>query len=126
MAKILLVDDDPLQAFGRKSALETRFHRVERAADAAEALCLIEQPLFAKNLDLVISGIRMPGISGPAFIAELHSRVPSLPVMVLESGCEDAADYADELVRFLPKPVANADMIVAADQMLSFVEPTSH
>jgi len=126
MAKILLVDDDPLQAFGRKFALETRFHRVERAADAAEALCLIEQPLFAKNLDLVISGIRMPGISGPAFIAELHSRVPSVPVMVLESGSEGAADYTGEWVRFLPKPVENADMIVAADQMLSFAErPTA-
>jgi CheY-like chemotaxis protein len=126
MAKILLVDDDPLQAFGRKFALETRFHHVERAADAAEALCLIEQPLFAKNLDLVISGIRMPGISGPAFIAELHSRVPSIPVMVLESGFEGADDYAGGFVRFMPKPVANADMIVAADQMLSFVEPTPH
>ena len=126
MAKILLVDDDPLQAFGRKFALETRFHRVECAADAAEALCLIEQPLFAKNLDLVISGIRMPGISGPAFIAELHSRVHSVPVMVLESGSEGAADYTGEWVRFLPKPVENADMIVAADQMLSFAErPTA-
>ena len=122
MAKILLVDDDPFQAYGRKFALETRFHHVERAADAAEALCLIEQPLFAKNLDLVISGIRMPGISGPAFIAELHSRVPSVPVMVLESGSEGAADYVGGGVRFMSKPVANADMIVAADEMLSFAE----
>ena len=53
MATILLVDDDPLQAFVRKSTLEKRFHDVERVADAAEALCLVEQPQFAGGLGLV-------------------------------------------------------------------------
>jgi len=65
MAIILLVDNDPLQAFQRKSILERRFQEVERVGDAAEALCLVEQPYFAGKLGLVISGLSMPGIGGP-------------------------------------------------------------
>ena len=69
MTTILLVDDDPLQAFLRKSILERRFRDVERVGDAAEALCLVEQPEFAGQLGLVISGLNMPGIGigRPAF-----------------------------------------------------------
>ncbi len=59
MATILLVDDDPLQAFVRKSILERRFADVQRVADAAEAFCLIEQPRFAEKLALVVSGLHM-------------------------------------------------------------------
>ena len=57
MATILLVDNDPLQAFLRKSILERRFDDVQRVGDAAEAFCLVEQPQFAENLGLVISGL---------------------------------------------------------------------
>ena len=46
---ILLVDDDPLQAFVRKSILEKRFSDVLRVTGAAEALCLVEQPHFARK-----------------------------------------------------------------------------
>ncbi len=43
-----------------------------RVNDAAEALCLIEQPDFADKLGLVISGHHTRGIGGPAFVAELR------------------------------------------------------
>jgi len=119
MATILLVDDDPLQAFARKSILEKRFHDVQRVADASEALCLVEQPHFAGKLGLVISGLQMPGISGPAFVAELHSRMPSLPVLVLGSSSEAPADYSGEGIRFLHTPYANEEMLSIASQMLS-------
>ena len=122
MATILLVDDDPLQAFARKSILEKRFHDVQRVADASEALCLVEQPHFAGNLGLVISGLQMPGISGPAFVAELHSRMPSVPVLVLGGSSEAPADYSGEWVRFLHSPCANEEMLSLASQMLAHAE----
>jgi CheY-like chemotaxis protein len=86
---ILLVDDDPLQAFLRKSILDKRFPDVRRVADAVEALCLVEQPFFVKNLALVVSGHHLPGMGGPAFVAELHARMPSLPVLVLGNAGEE-------------------------------------
>jgi CheY-like chemotaxis protein len=118
MATILLVDNDPLQAFARKSSLEKRFHDVRRATDAAEALCLVEQPQFAGKIDLIISGLHMPGVDGPSFIAEMHARLPSVPVLVLGFASEPSADYDAEGVRFLSKPYASEQMLAAATQML--------
>jgi len=119
MAKILLVDDDPFQAFVRKSTLETRFQDVERVSDAAEALCLVEQPQSALGIALVITGLQRPGIGGPAFVAELHSRLPKVPVLVLGSASEVAGDYAAEGVRFLSRPFASEEILTVASQMLT-------
>ena len=100
MPTILLVEHDPLQGFLRKSILERRFFDVQRVSDAADALCLIEQPRFAENLALVITGHPIPGIGGPEFVAELRRRLPSVPVLVLGSPSERPGDYPDAGVSF--------------------------
>ena len=116
---ILLVDDDPLQAIERKSILEKRFSDVLRVADAAEALCLVEQPHFAASLALVVSGHHRTGIGGPAFVAELHTRMPSLPVLVLGTSDEDPREYSGENVSFLPRAFLDPEMLARASQMLA-------
>jgi DNA-binding NtrC family response regulator len=118
MTTILLVDDDSLQASLMLSLLGRRFGEVCRATDAAEALCLIEQPEFARKLGLVICGHQTRGIGGPAFAAEVHLRLPWLPVLVLGRAGEAASDYACEFVRFLPWPVASAEMLALAGEMI--------
>jgi DNA-binding NtrC family response regulator len=114
---ILLVDDDPLQAYMCKSLLEKRFGNVKRVADPGEALCLVEQPRFA--CDLVISRLRLPGIGGPAFVAELHNRMPDLPVLVLGDAGEWPTHSKGEHVRFMPSASAAKDIVSAAGQILA-------
>jgi DNA-binding NtrC family response regulator len=118
MTKILLVEDDPLQAFVRMSALEKRFSCVKRVGDAAEALCLIEDRAFADGLGLVIAGNHLPGLGGPAFVAELHARIPGIPVLVLGDGFETASDYTGQDIQFLSRPIGAEDVVTAASQML--------
>jgi len=119
MAKILLVENDPLQGFLRKSVLERRFAEVERVSDATEALCLVEQPHFAGGLGLVICGMHLPGFGGPAFVTELRTRLPWLPVLVLGNGGEAAGDYAGEGIRFLPRPPGTEELLDLAGEMLT-------
>lgn len=119
MATILLVDDDPLQAYVRRSILERRSIDVERAADAAAAFILVEQPLFVEKLGLIIVGLHLPGDGGPAFVAEMTSRLPSVPFLVLGRGGEKATDYVGENVRFMPRPVATEEMLTISRQMLN-------
>lgn len=119
MTTILLVDDDPLQASVRKSILEKRFSDVRRVADAAEALCLVEEHPAMVNLGVVVSGHRMPGMGGPEFVSELHNRRPSSPVLVLGEAGDDPRAYQGELVYFLPKPVTPEDMLETASLMLA-------
>ena len=118
MSTILLVDDDPFQAYLCKSALDRGFSDVRRVADAAEALCLVEQPQFAGGLGLVISRNHLPGIGGPAFVAELHSRMPQLPVLVLGDRGDWPADSQGDHVRFLPRRAVSDDILDAARDML--------
>ncbi len=118
MATILLVEDDPLQASVRKSILEQKFPDVRRVNDAAEALCLVEQPEFARNLCLVVTGHHLSGIGGPAFVAELHTRIPLLPVLVVDDTSERHSDYPGDSIRFLSRSFRAEELLTLARQML--------
>jgi DNA-binding NtrC family response regulator len=125
MAIILLVDDDPLQAFVRKSILDRKFPDVRRVAGAAEALCLVEQLQFSQHVGLVVSGHAIKGIGGPAFVAELHTRLPQVPVLVLGDPSETHPEYPGEHVRFLSRPVNAEEMVTVASEMLAQSEQTA-
>ena len=123
MTTILLVNDDPMQASLMLSTLERRFGEVRRVSDAAEALCLIEQPDFARTLGLVISWHQATGIGGPAFVAELRARMPHLPILVLGTGDAAPAEYPNDDVAFLPKAFATESLLTLTGQMLAHAKP---
>ena len=119
MTTVLLVDDDPLQAHVRRSVLGRHFPAIARAADAAEAFILVEDPQFAEKLGLVVVGLNRPGLGSPAFVAELTSRLPQVPVLVLGRGREEAAFYEGANVRFLPRTASAEQMVAMSRQMLT-------
>ncbi|MFZ0392703.1 MAG: response regulator [Terracidiphilus sp.] len=119
---ILVADDDPFRAFARCAALERTFYGVTRAASAAEAFIKLEQPAFAANLALVIAGLNLPGLAGPAFVRELSRRLPQTPILALGRSGETAQDYPGNNVRFLPEQTGPADILGAATEMLSHVQ----
>ena len=123
MTTVLLVDDDPLQAHVRKSILKRHFSDVERVADVAEAFIMVEEPLFAERLGLVVVGINRPGLSSPAFVAELTSRLPSIPVLVLGRNREEAAYYEGSNVRFLLRNEPSEQMLAVSRQMIEQYAP---
>ena len=122
----------------RKSILERQFADVVRVSDAAEALCLVEQPQFIHSLGLVIASSPMQGIGGPAFVAELHARLPEVPILVLGDAALGDAVLGDpgplapsasapgpqsnplkrEWIRFLPRPYSIDQLLDLAVQML--------
>lgn len=116
---ILLVDDDPLKAYVRRAILQRRLSEVERAADAAEAFILVEQPRFAQKLGLIIVALHLPGIGGPALVTELTNRLPSIPVLVLGQGGEKASDYIGPHVHFMPRPVSTEEMLAVSRKLLT-------
>jgi DNA-binding NarL/FixJ family response regulator len=119
---ILLVDDDPFQAYARTAALESVYQRVERVAGAAEAFILVDQPAFARDLALVVVALHMPGLSGPAFVAELASRAPRVPVLVLcrDGECSDqfVSQYASANAYLLSASSSMKEMLRAADEVM--------
>ncbi len=118
MTKILLVDDDPLNAAVRKAILERRHTDVLRVSNAAEALCLVEQPQFASDLKLIVSGVKYSGVALDEFISELHLRLPDLPILVIGDKSTDEPDLFSYPVEFIKRPVTADDLLSAVGQLL--------
>jgi DNA-binding NtrC family response regulator len=117
LATILLVDDDPFQAYAHRMALEREFASIERASSASEAFVRVEQRDFAENLALIVVGLRLPGLAGPAFVTELVARVPGVPLLVIGRDGETAAEYSDQSLRFLPRDASSDDLLAEVRSM---------
>ena len=101
---VLVVEDEPRVRRLAALGLRARGYRVLEAANGADA---IQVALQAGNtIDLVVSDVMMPGMSGIALIRELTPIVPRAKAMLM-SGHADLAslgEQADLRLAFLPKP----------------------
>ena len=101
--KVWVVDDDQsvrwvLEKALRQAGMLTRcFERAEHLLEAVEH----EPP------DVLITDVRMPGMSGIALLETLHGRWPDLPIIVITAHSDlDAAvaAYKGGAFEYLPKP----------------------
>jgi len=76
---ILVVDDEPKLCDLLSSALSQNGVQVFTAGNGLHALKVLEQ----EDIDLVISDWRMPGMDGPALLAEIKARYSQVPVIVM-------------------------------------------
>ncbi len=79
MTRILVVDDELSMREFLKILLEKEGYAVSVAEDAAAALAIAAQ----EEIHLVITDIRMPGMTGLELLAELKHRTPELPVIMI-------------------------------------------
>jgi DNA-binding NtrC family response regulator len=103
--RILVVDDEAPLLMTLVANLELEGFDVMEAHSAERALELAGQHQF----DMVLSDVRMPGMSGVDLCHELHRRHPGLPVILMtaftvEGVLRDAVDQGALMV--LPKPFA--------------------
>jgi DNA-binding NtrC family response regulator len=119
MATILLVDDDPFQAYAHKVALNHEPFNIERASDASEAFIRLDEPGFSRSLVLIVVGLRLPGLAGPAFVGELTARVPGVPILVIGRGGETASEYKGGNLRFLPSNTSADELLEGVKSFLS-------
>lgn len=116
--RALVIEDDPDAADFVRIALE-RFAGMEVvvAGDAAEALrALLENP----DLDVVVSDIELPGLSGLDMLPQARELAPGVPVIVLTA--HGSLANAVEALRkdvddFLVKPVPAARLAERATEL---------
>jgi len=78
--KILIVDDNKETVAGLKSFLEGTYNTV-CAYDGLEGLQALESD--TEGIDLVISDLVMPSISGVTLIAIIKKKYPALPIVAI-------------------------------------------
>ena len=102
---ILCVDDEAIPLTLRKCVLEKFGYEVIAAGSGAEAL----QILDTRAVDLVLTDLLMPGLSGTDLAREIKQRKPNLPV-VLFSGVNEIPEGAEAADMFLSKVEGPASM----------------
>ena len=114
---VLVVDDDSRIRSYIRAILQNAGMQVLEAGDGVEALEIFHQ--LKKRIDLVITDIRMPRMSGTDLASSLRSDAPAIP-LILVSGDGAPADMVDPRngVLFIEKPFGPKVLLEAASQFL--------
>jgi DNA-binding NtrC family response regulator len=115
--RILVVDDEPSIRTVLKAHLAREGHDVSTATDGAEAV----SALTATPYDLVISDLKMPGMSGLELLAWCTREQPGLPVVLITAhGTVDTAVEALKLGAqdFITKPFDLDELKQAVEKAL--------
>jgi len=105
---ILIVDDEPAMRLLLSSILKEEGHDVAAAASGAEALELVARRRF----HLVLTDLKMPGISGMELLERVKRDEPGTAVIILTAfGTVEGAVEAMRkgATHYLLKPLANPD-----------------
>jgi CheY-like chemotaxis protein len=115
---VLLVEDEAtVRAFARQ-ALESCGYRVLVAADPAEALRVAER---ADLLQLLLTDVVLPGMSGHDLGRQLRRARPGLRVLLTSGYAETLLHERDDVVpdvAFLPKPYTLERLATMVRQVL--------
>lgn len=114
---VLLVEDDPCVRRAVERILVTRGYRVFAAGTAAEALSIAEQ----QQLQLVLSDVVMPGMSGPEVVSRIRELVPSIRVLLMSGYTEHPQLHVGEIAGgpgFIQKPFAPAALAKRVRELL--------
>lgn len=118
---ILLVDDDDAIRRVIRSMLELNGYRVLDSGVPSAACALFEEDPAA--IDLLVTDIKMPGMTGQALAARLERMRPDLPVLFISGWIEAtyAADLRGPRRNVLTKPFEAAVLLEAAQALLSTI-----
>jgi two-component system response regulator AtoC len=108
---VLIVDDEPSMRHLLTVILQDRGWEPRAVGSADEAL----RELAARDYDLVLTDVRMPGMDGLGLLREIQRRAPGLTVIVMSAyGSHEAALEAMKAgaYDYLPKPFRPDEVVL--------------
>ena len=116
---ILLVEDDPVVRHVVRLLLELEGDSVLEAKDGDDALTVLDS--YQGALDLLLTDVMMPGLSGAEVCDRVREGRPGLPTLFI-SGFYPEAVFPDHRLpegsAFLAKPFMPEELIEAVDALL--------
>ncbi len=120
MATILIVDDDPAVLTAFATALHHASHEVDTAANAADALQVLERnPPDLVLLDLKLNGRKFDGLY---LLRRMRERIPALKIVVVSAYLDDVTRpvvLAAGALECWPKPVPLHVLVERTAQVLA-------
>jgi CheY-like chemotaxis protein len=99
--QVLVVDEDPTIRLCLTVLLKSVGYDVATAGDDLEALLLINE----SAPDIIISDLKMPGMSGVDLFLEIRRRFPRIVTIAMSDGCQSGRALPSEVMAhgFYPK-----------------------
>jgi PAS domain S-box-containing protein len=117
---VLVVDDEVAIRSVAHRVLTTAGYQVVTASNGDEAVRLLGDPDLA--LDMILTDIVMPGMTGGAFAAQAHAMRPGLPILFM-SGYDrpdvTAAGGIDPFAQIIGKPFSRPALLAKVSQILA-------
>lgn len=115
--RILVVDDQELVRVGLLRVLRRQGFTCLEAPDAFRGMEILDR----EHVDLLLSDIKMPGMSGLTLVKALAHRIPDIAVVMVTS--VESTDTAMECLRhgaygYVLKPFKTADILIAVANAL--------
>ncbi len=118
MARILIIDDEPVTRAMLEEMLKSAGHETVSAADGSEGL----KQYHARPSDLVITDLFMPEKDGLEVIRELRMRFPGVAIIAMSGkpigGKMLAVAQALGAVEVLQKPFTSVEVLSIVDKVL--------
>jgi len=111
---VLVVDDDSLVLTSTSLLLEDLGHRVVSATSGSQALTLFDQ---GEVIDLMITDMAMPQMSGAQLAHAVRLLKPDLPIILATGYAERLEGFAAQLPR-LPKPFTQMNLVAIIAQSM--------
>jgi two-component system cell cycle sensor histidine kinase/response regulator CckA len=114
----LIEDEDSVRLFA-KNVLVNRGYEVIEFSSAKEAAQNLDS--FIHNVDLIVSDVVMPEMSGPALIKEIKKIKPKIKVIFISGYAEEAFDEEfgmDRNFNFIPKPFSLKTLLEKVKEVL--------
>jgi CheY-like chemotaxis protein len=108
--RLLLVDDNEELLTSLARAFRKRGYEVQAAADAEQALALLD----GQEPDLVVTDLRLPGLSGLDLLRHVRERHPRVPVLIVTAYGDDDTHLAARTFgayALLTKPVMREELL---------------
>jgi two-component system cell cycle sensor histidine kinase/response regulator CckA len=105
---ILLLDDDALVRSATTRVLKRLGYSVLVAATPDEAITLART--HPTRIDMLLTDVVMPGMSGPQTADVIHEVLPGLPVLYVSGYSRDALAFTDETLHVLAKPYSRYEL----------------
>jgi CheY-like chemotaxis protein len=122
---VLLAEDEQDVREIAREFLESGGYRVIEARDGIEAIALAAA--HRGEIDLLVTDMVMPGMTGQELVARLQSELPGLCVVFMSGYSEHAATEmanADPTARLLTKPFSRTALLRAAREILQSAAQT--
>jgi CheY-like chemotaxis protein len=116
---ILIVDNDAVVRNSLVVLLRAQGHEVTAVRDGTEALTLLGN----RHFDLVITDLLMPKLNGFHLVAQIRSRWPQTPILLISAYVSQDAGkiISGDVAEFMHKPINPTALIATVRRLLILI-----